>query len=360
MSDSVELIRELSNVDGVPGFEREVRAKMRGYLEPLSEEIMQDRLGGIVGKKTGDANGPRILVAGHLDEVGWMVTHVTSNGFLKFQALGGWWTHVMVAQRVRIKTSKGDYIGIIGSKAPHALTPEERSKVLQPKDLFIDIGARDKEHVEEMGIRPGDPIIPVSEFFTMADGEIWAGKALDNRSGCALAVEVMRRLQGEQHPNVVYGGATVQEEVGLRGAVTLSNLVSPDIAFAVDVGIAYDTPGFESHPASCKLGDGPLMMIYDASMVPHRGLRDLVFDTAKELGVNIQTDALTGGGTDAGRFHLNGSGVPSIAFGFVLRYIHSHTALMSAKDFEQAAQVLTAVIKKLDRATVDRLIADNA
>jgi putative aminopeptidase FrvX len=355
MDERAKMMQALSEVDGVPGYERDVRLKMEEFLQPISDEILKDRLGSVVGKKTGQADGPRVLVAGHMDEVGWMVTFVTKEGFLRFQPLGGWWPNVMLAQRVRIKGSKGDIVGVIGSKPPHALSPEERNKAVPIKEMFIDIGARSKDEVEEWGIRPGDPITPVAEFFEMRGGEVWAGKALDNRAGCGVAIEVLKALQGVDHPNVVYSGGTVQEEVGTRGALTLANVVQPDIAIAVDVGLAYDTPGFETHDASCNIGDGPLVLLFDLSMIPHAGLRHLVFDTAKEIGINVQVDALAGGGTDAAKFHLNNIGCPSIAIGFATRYIHSHTALLSRKDFEQAAELITALIKKLDRKTVDAL-----
>lgn len=355
MDQTAKMMKELSEVNGVPGYERDARLKVEEYLHPVSEELLKDRLGSVVGKKTGQADGPRILIAGHLDEVGWMVTYVTENGFLRFQSLGGWWSQVMLAQRVAIKGNKGDIVGVIGSKPPHALSPEERNKALQISDMFIDIGARSREEVEEMGIRPGDMITPVSEFFEMRNGELWAGKALDNRAGCGVAIEVLRKLQGENHPNVVFSGGTVQEEIGTRGAGTLANVVKPDISIAVDVGLAYDTPGFDNHQGSCNIGDGPLVLLYDVSMVPHPGLRHLVFDTAKELGIHIQTDALTGGGTDAAKFHINNTGCPSIAIGFATRYIHSHTAILSRKDFEQVVELITGVIKKLDAKTVEEL-----
>lgn len=355
MSELVKLIKELSELEGVPGFEHEVRANMEKHLTPLSNEIVKDRLGSIVGKKTGEENGPRILLAGHLDEIGWMVTQITDKGYIRFQQLGGWWPHVLPAHRVKVKTRKGDYIGVIGSKAPHVLAPEEISKVMKMKDMFIDVGARDKEDAEKMGIRPGDAIVPVSEFFTMRDGELWAGKALDNRAGCAVAIEVLKRLQKENHPNVVFSGATVMEEVGTRGAATLANVVKPDISFAVDVGLAYDTPGAEA-AGTAKAGEGPLLFIFDAMMIPHVGLRNLVMDTAEELGIKYQTDALPGGGTDAAKFHLNGNGCPSLAIGFAVRYIHTHTAVMARKDFEQVVDLLVAVIKKLDKQTVEQLV----
>ncbi|MDA8353008.1 MAG: M42 family metallopeptidase [Firmicutes bacterium] len=355
MERLTDLMKELTELDGVPGQEKEVHDKMKGMLQPLSDDILKDRLGSVVGKKTGQAGGPKILLAGHLDEIGFMVTHITDKGFLRFQQLGGWWPHNVLSQRVRVHTRKGAYTGIIGSKAPHVLTREEAGKVLKLKQMFIDVGAKDREDAERMGIRPGDWITPVSDFFTMREGELWAGKALDNRAGCALALEVLRRLQGEEHPNVVYAGATVQEEVGLRGAQTVANLVQPDVAFALDVGIAYDTPGFESHPGTCEVGGGPLVLLLDATMVPHTGLRDLVLDTAEEKGISLQYDALMGGGTDGGKFHLHGIGCPTLVVGFPTRYVHSHNSVMSKRDFEQAADLLTAVVKKLDGKTVEEL-----
>ncbi|QYR19429.1 M42 family metallopeptidase [Paenibacillus sp. sptzw28] len=355
MDAMTQMMKQLTETDGVPGHEREVRTVMQEYLQPLSDEIVKDRLGGVLGKKTGRADGPKVLLAGHLDEIGFMVTQITPKGFLRFHQLGGWWPHNVLSQRVKVKTRKGEYIGIIGSKAPHILKKEEREKVMELKDLYIDIGAKDEEDAKEMGVRPGDWIVPVSEFTTMRGGELWVGKALDNRAGCALAVEVLKRLQNGEHPNIVYAGATVQEEVGLRGAGTVANLVEPDIAFALDVGIAYDTPGNESQHMACNVGDGPLVLLFDASMVPHTGLRDLVMDTAEENGIKVQVDALSGGGTDAGKFHTSGIGCPSLVVGFATRYIHSHNAIMSKSDFDQAAALLTAVIKKLDRDKVNEL-----
>lgn len=356
MDDTTKLIKELTEVDGVPGHEREVRKKMEQLLEPLSEQLLKDKLGGVLGKKAGAQNGPKILLAGHLDEIGFMVTHITSKGYLRFIQLGGWWPHNILSQRVKVKTRKGEHLGIIGSKPPHALEKEEREKVMKLKDLYIDIGAKDEADAKAMGVRPGDWIVPASDFTTMRDGELWVAKALDNRAGCALAVEVLNRLQNTEHPNVVYAGATVQEEVGSRGAGTVAQLVDPDIAFALDVGIAYDTPGNESYPMTCNVGDGPLVMLFDATMIPHTGLRDLVMDTAEEIGINVQVDALAGGGTDAAKFHTNGIGCPSLVVGFATRYIHSHNSIMAKKDFEQAAELLVAVIKKLDRETVAALL----
>lgn len=349
MDEITRMMKKFTETDGAPGFEGHVRDKMVEYLQPLTEEIVRDRLGSVLGKKTGDATGPKVLLAGHLDEIGFLVTAITPKGFLRFQQLGGWWPHSVLSQRMKVKTRKGDYLGIVGSKPPHILDSAEREKVIPLKNMYIDIGAKDAEDAKAMGVRPGDWIVPVSEFTTMRNDELWVGKALDNRAGCALAVEVLNRLQRDSHPNVIYAGATVQEEVGLRGAVTAANAVQPDIAFALDVGVAYDTPGNESQPITSNIGDGPLVFLYDATMIPHVGLRDLVLDTAEQLGIPVQMDVMPGGGTDGGKFHIGGIGCPTLSFGFPVRYIHSHNGVMSRQDFVQAAELLTAVIKKLDR-----------
>ncbi|MFB5265881.1 M42 family metallopeptidase [Paenibacillus enshidis] len=353
MDEMTRMMKELTETDGVSGFEGNVKDKMLEYLQPLTEEIVKDRLGSVLGKKTGDATGPKVLLAGHLDEIGFLVTAITPKGFLRFQQLGGWWPHSVLSQRVKVKTRKGDYIGIVGSKPPHILDKAERDKVVPLKNMYIDIGAKDAEDAKAMGVRPGDWIVPVSEFMTMRNDELWVGKALDNRAGCALAVEVLKRLQNDSHPNIIYAGATVQEEVGLRGAVTVANAVQPDIAFALDVGVAYDTPGNESQHTVSNIGEGPLVLLFDASMIPHTGLRDLVMDTAEELSIPVQVDVMPGGGTDGGRFHISGIGCPTLSVGFPVRYIHSHNGVMSKQDFDQAAALLTAVIKKLDRDKVN-------
>jgi putative aminopeptidase FrvX len=287
------------------------------------------------------------------------VTAVTDKGFLRFNPIGGWWPHVVLGQRVRIHTVSGNsYVGIVGSKPPHILSAEDRKKVLELKDMFIDVGAASKDEIEQIGIHEGDQVAPVSEFMTMRDGALFVGKAIDNRAGCAAVVEVLKRLQGQNHPNIVYAGATVQEEVGCRGAQTLANLVKPDVAFVLDVGIAYDTPGLSDNPTTCNMGEGPLMLIYDATMIPHAGLRKLVIETAKKLGIHLQVDALNGGGTDGARIHLSDIGCPTIALGFATRYIHSHTAILSRKDFEDVVTLVTALVQKLDKELVQSLHDD--
>ncbi|MCF8565376.1 M42 family metallopeptidase [Alicyclobacillus tolerans] len=349
------MIKALSEAYGVPGQEQQVRKLYQTYLEPVSEGLERDNFGSIAGVKTGDANGPKVLIAGHLDEIGMMVTYITDEGFIKFQTLGGWWSQVMLSQRVVIQTRKGEVIGVIGSKPPHVLPAEERNKVVKTQDMFIDIGVQDKAEAEEAGIRPGDAIVPWSPFTPLANGKYFMGKALDNRLGCATAVEVLRELQSIHHPNIVYAGATTQEEVGLRGAQTLVNHIKPDIAIALDVGIAGDTPGMTKTDALSRCGDGPIVVIYDAATVPNPRLRDFILDTAQGAGIPVQVEVIPGGGTDAGRFQFQGSGVPSVSIGYATRYIHSHAAVYHQDDFDNGVRLLVEVIKHLDRTMLEEI-----
>jgi endoglucanase len=354
MDDTLKMMQELTEAPGISGFEEPVRRVMRRYMEPLSE-ILTDNLGSIVGRKVGQEGGPKILLAGHMDEIGFMVTRITDEGYLKFQTIGGWWDQVMLAQRVEIHTRQGPVIGVIGSKPPHILSPDERKKVYEKKDMFIDVGASSREEVQSFGIRPGDPVVPVCPFTVMRNPKLLMTKAWDNRFGCALAIEVMRRLKGQSHPNVLYAVGNVQEEVGLRGAATTTNLIEPDIGFALDTGIAGDTPGIGPDEAEGKLGKGPVILLYDSSMIPHTGLRDLVIDTAEAQSVPYQFDKVAGGGTDAGRIHIFGAGVPSLVIGVPVRYIHTNAAIMHRDDFDNAVKLLVAVVKQLDAETVRQL-----
>lgn len=355
MDEVLTMLKDLTDANGIPGNEREAREVMHKYIAPFADEVEQDGLGSLIAKKVGDANGPKIMVAGHLDEIGFMVTSIDEKGFVKFQPVGGWWEQVMLAQRVTIMTRNGDVPGVIGSKPPHILPPEARKKPVDKKDMFIDIGASSREEAEEFGVRPGDSIVPVCEFTVMKNEKMLMAKAWDNRIGCAIAIEVLRRLKGEQHPNVVYGVGTVQEEVGLRGAKTSAAHIQPDIGFGVDVGIAGDTPGVTEKDALAKMGKGPQILIYDASMIGHKGLRDFVTDTADANEIPYQFDLVAAGGTDSGAIHITANGVPSLSITIATRYIHTHAAILHRDDFENAVKLIVEVIKKLDRKTVNEI-----
>lgn len=351
MNDStLDLIRELTEAPGVSGNEGPARKIMKKHIELYAEELYEDNLGSLIARK--GKKGPKILLAGHLDEVGFMVTRITDNGYIKFQTLGGWWEQVMLAQRVTIYTRKGEVQGVVGSKPPHILKPEDRKKPIDMKEIYIDIGAKNKEEAENFGVRPGDSIIPDSKFTLMNNSDLILAKALDNRLGCAAVVEIFKHFENEEHNNVLYGVGTVQEEIGLRGAQTSVFTIKPDIAFAIDVSMAGDTPGISPDDSNSKLGEGPQIMLYDSSMVPHTGLRDFVIKVAEEENIPFQYGTLEFGGTDAGRFHIYGNGVPSLYIGIPTRYIHTHSGIFHRKDFENAVNLLVKIIKRLDNNAV--------
>ena len=349
MDRTQEFLKELVEAHGVPGFEEDVAKVMAKRLKGIGP-ITRDRLGSFICEKVGEPKGPKVMLAGHLDEVGFLVKSVSKEGFVRFLGLGGWWGHVVLGQRLIIKTRKGDVLGVVGSKPPHELRDEDRKKVIELKDMYIDVGASsDWDVKKKLDIRPGDPIVPDSHFAVMANPNLLLAKAWDNRIGCAMAAEVAARLKGEKHPNVLYAVATVQEEVGLRGAKTSAFRIRPDVAIALDVGIAHDTPGTEGEE---KLGGGPLIVIYDATVIPNPRLRDLVIDTAAKLRMPLQFEAVERGGTDAGRIHMSGDGVPSLSMGIAARYIHSHVSIIDRRDFDKTVQLLVAVVKRLDAKTV--------
>ena len=346
MDETVEFLKALTEAHGVPGYESEVRALLREYLEPLGT-VTQDKLGSLICCQDGD--GPRVMIAGHMDEIGFMVRYVTDEGFLKFLQLGGWWDQVLLGQRVVIKTHKGDVIGVIGAKPPHLLDAEERDKVVKKKDMFIDIGATSQEEVAAAGVRVGDPVVPDSNFAVLANSQTYLSKAFDNRIGCAVVVDVLRGLDnGNGRPNELYGVATVMEEVGVRGATTSVRAVNPDVAIILESDIAGDVPGIKDEECNVRLGGGPSVLVFDARMIPNLKLRDLIIDTAAELGISLQFNAMQGGATDGAAIHLHETGVPTVVVGVPARHIHSHGAIIHRKDYDDTVRLISAVVARLD------------
>jgi putative aminopeptidase FrvX len=355
--DSTEkLFQELTEVAGVPGYEGEARAAIRRHLEPVAR-IEHDKLGSIIGVKRGSADAPRVMLAGHMDEVGFMVSLITDDGFIRFVPLGGWWSQVMLGQRVVVKTSAGDVPGVLGAKPPHLMDAEEAKKLVDKKDMYIDIGATSKDEVKACGVRLGDPVIPICPFTVMAPGKTYLGKAWDDRLGCALFIQTFERLQGQAHPNTLYGVGTVQEEVGTRGAKTSVHNINPDVAIILEVDIAGDVPGIKPEESAIKLGKGPSLLLYDARMIPNLRLRDLVIATAEENEIPLQFSTMRGGATDGGIIHMHNEGVPTVVLGVPTRHIHSHAGILHRKDYDHALDLLVKLILRLDQVTVDGLTA---
>lgn len=353
---NLDIIENYVNAAAPSGFEEQAFHVMYDHLNGHADSIIKDNLGSLIASKKGTSEGPKILLAGHLDEIGFLVTHIDVNGYIYFQTLGGWWSQVMLAQQVDVVNSKNiRYTGVIGAKPPHMLTQEERNKTVEISTMFIDLGVSNKDEVLALGIKPGDFVVPKCQFQTMSNEKYLLAKAFDNRIGCYIASEVMIRLKNEKHDNILYTVGNVQEEVGLRGAKTTVNVVKPDLGFSVDVGIATDMPGLENIKVKGELGKGPLITIFDASMIAHRGLRDFVIDVADENNIPFQYASLAGGGTDAGAIHTALEGVPSLSIAIATRYIHSNVSIVHYDDVEYCIELLINIVKKVNNDNLNEI-----
>lgn len=287
-----------------------------------------------------------------MDEVGFMVTQITKNGMLRFQTLGGWWSQVLLAQRVQVMTKNGPVIGVVGSIPPHLLSDAQRTKPMDIKNMLIDIGADSYEDAIEIGVKPGQQIVPICPFTPMANEKKIMAKAWDNRYGCGLAIELLKELKDETLPNTLYSGATVQEEVGLRGAQTAANMIQPDIFYALDASPANDASGDKTQFG--QLGKGALLRIYDRTMVTHRGMREFILDTAETHNIPYQY-FISQGGTDAGRVHTSNSGIPSAVIGVCARYIHTHASILHVDDYAAAKELITKLVRATDKTTLETI-----
>lgn len=363
--NALKFLRILCDSFGPSGFEREATRIVKNYVKDFTD-VSNDKLGSLLFKKQGTAQEPVILVPGHVDEVGFVVSGINKEGFLSFNTIGGWFDQVLLGQRVKVRTKDGTLLhGVIAATPPHLLPPNERDKVVKKEKMFIDIGCSNEQEAKKLGVRIGDPVVPDSAFSTMQKTvfeekeekgimTLAVGKGFDDRIGTFIAVEAVRRLHQDtiKHPNTVIGAATVQEEVGLRGARTAAHLVKPDVCLTLEVDISGDVPGIEPHKAPSKMGKGPTILTYDSSMIPNQTLKELVIETAEQAKIPYQLSQIARGGTDAGIIHMSNAGCPAIVLGVATRHIHSHVGILSLEDVEYCIQLVIEVIKRLDLKTV--------
>lgn len=353
----LKMMEDFCQADGPSGAEKEATRVMKSYLEGYCDEISYDTLGSIIGLKKGSGNGPKLMLAGHIDEIGFTVKKIEDNGFLRVNSLGGWWPHVLLAQPLVITTKSGSKInGLIGCQAPHGMSAKVRDKVMELKDMFVDLGVSSNKEVAELGIEIGDYITPKSEFVVMNNPNYIMAKAWDDRVGALIATEVVRNLKGIDHECDVYAVGSVQEEVGLRGAKTTAYVVDPDVAIALDVTIADDYPGGDNN---CKEGAGVTLSVQDGSVLGHRGLLNYLKGLCEELELTYQYDMLTAGGTDSGEIHKARSGVVTVTISIPARYIHSHRGIIHRKDYCDTVSLITEFAKRLDSKILQDLLQSN-
>lgn len=350
---TLNLLRDLTEAAGPPGFEEPVRKIMVEQMRPLADTITYDGLGSVIA--TQGKSGPRIMIAAHMDELGGMVRRTTPDGYITMQMLGGWLDQALIGQRWIIIGSKGPVRAVTGVRDIHVVAPDERTKVFPRDSVFLDVGAANAAEVAAMGVSPGDPVVPDAPFVVLNGTQNYMGKAWDDRIGCAVMIEAMRRLKGSNHPNQLFFVATVQEEIGLRGAEASSALVRPDIGFAIEAGVVGDVPGARPEESQVSLGAGPGMFLYDSSALPNRKLVALVKDTARAKNIPLQLDLVQGYGDDSAEIQRSNGGVPTVNLVVPTRYTHVHTGIINRRDFEQMVDLMVALLQRLDANTVKEL-----
>jgi putative aminopeptidase FrvX len=344
------LLRDLSNAPGPSGFEDAVRAIMLPQMKSLADDVRFDGLGSIIARQGG--SGPRIMLDAHMDELGGLLRRVTPDGFVSMQMLGGWLDQALAGQRWVIIGSKGPVHAVSSIRDIHLATTEERGALIKRDQVFLDVGARSPAEVAALGIAPGDPIVPDSSFQDMNGTGNYAGKAWDDRVGCAVLLMAMERLKSTGHPNQIYFVATVQEEIGLRGARAATAIVKPDIGIAIEGGVTGDAGGAHPDESQVKLGAGPGVFLYDSSALPNRKLIALLRKVAASQNLPLQMDLVQGYGDDSAEMQTVGGGSPTVNIVVPARYTHVHTGIINRRDFDQTVDLVVALLRRLDASTV--------
>ncbi len=350
---TVQLLQRLSEAPGPPGAEEPVRAIMVPEMKANSTSLRYDGMGSVIAQQ--GTSGPRIMVDAHMDELGGMVRRVTPNGFLTMQMLGGWLDQALVDQRWLVLGSKGVVHAVTGIRDIHVVPADERTRVYPRDSLMLDIGAKNAAEAAAMGVEPGDPVVPDSPFAVMNGSGNYLGKAWDDRIGCAVLLEAMRRTMHGVHPNQIFYVATTQEEIGLRGARTAAQVVKPDVGIALEGGIVGDTPGSHPEETQAKLGGGPGLFLFDSSALANRKMVAAVKRTAAEKNIPLQLDLVQGYGDDSAEIQLSNGGVPTVNIVVPVRYTHAHNGIVNRQDFDRTVELVVALLEKLDQTTVTAL-----
>tara|TARA_B100000700_G_C15028858_1_gene849561 strand:- start:803 stop:1891 length:1089 start_codon:yes stop_codon:yes gene_type:complete len=352
-SDLIPLLEELSNVGGPSGFEDPVRKIVERELADLVDFQTTDGLGSSISVLSAPQSDTKVLLSAHMDELGLMIKRITPEGYLKFHPLGGWLAQAVIGQRWMVRTRSGDIPAITGIKTVHVMDQNERSQVFKMEQMFLDIGAESADDaINRLGVRPGDPVYPDTKFVKFAGGNRLIGKAWDDRVGVAIMIEVLKQLKDRRLGVSVIGAATVQEEVGLRGAQTAGFVADADIAINLESGVAADYPGITLDEAQEELGAGPSIFFHDSSMLPNTRFRDFVVSIAERESIPIQFNVLSGYGQDGSAVQRTRAGVPVVNIAVPTRYLHSHQGVVDIRDIAECVRLVTKVVTELTETVI--------
>lgn len=356
---TMKLLKELTDANAPPGFEGPVRTILRREWQGLVKDVRTDGMGNLLGTLPGSAESPRVLLMAHMDEVGFMVRYIDPNGFVYFHPIGGYIDQSVLTQRLTIMTPKGPVVGYTGMKSTHIVPAEERNSMVQLADMFIDIGVKSREEAEKLGVRPGLPIAYRTQFEILNGGtNRYLAKAWDDRVGCAIITQALQQLQTLPHPNLLQIAATVQEEIGSRGAAVIYNTFRPDIVINLEIGIASDFPLRTSPRMSQEsLGRGPTVFVFQGDMIPNNKYVEWITQLAKAENIPIQYTAVTSYGQDGSALQRAGTGIPSVNIGVSTRYGHSQSGVIDRADYDATLKLVVKMIQRLSAAEV-KTIAD--
>jgi putative aminopeptidase FrvX len=347
----LDLMLKLDAVRGISGYEEDVAELMHAELAPLSDEQAGDPLGNRYFTRRGAEGAPVLMLCAHMDELGFLVQHVEDEGFVRLAAVGHHDDRMLTDQVLEVMGADGPVIGVVGTKPAHIVTAEERGKAIPLREMFVDLGTASRAETEELGVRVGDPVTFARVGMPLNGTRVFTGRAVDDRAGCAVMIETMRRLAERDVAATVVAVASVQEELGLRGAGPAAYRVKPDVAIALDVTLAGDTPATEFRQLPIRLGGGPAIKYFDwgppyGSSVPRRLTRRLE-ESAERAGVPFQREVLVGGATDAGSIALAGAGTLTGCVSIPSRHIHSAVGVVHLGDMEQSVDLLVAFAELL-------------
>ncbi len=343
----LQLFKELTELRGVSGQEKEINAYLTKKYEELGLEIVRDNLGSLFAyKPSKKPNAKKVMIAGHMDEVGLIVVKINPNSLLKADPVGGLNSETLLAHRIHVQTTSGTWLpGAIDAIPPHLQTAADRDSVTPIKNMLFDFGFRSEEEARLAGIKEGSQIVVDGEFVSLNNGQRILGKAFDNRYGLVLGLDLLEHLQDVELDVDLYVGGTVQEEVGLRGAETASYLIDPDLAIVLDCSPARDSSGDTSQLG--QLGDGVLIRYFDRGMIAFKELLDYQMEAADKTGVKYQYFD-SPGGTDAGAIHKKYSGIRTLTHCIVARNIHTCSSVIDIDDYIAARETLIYMIENLD------------
>ncbi len=351
----IEEIRKLASIDAPSGFEAPLRDYLAGEMKRYVQEVKIDRFGNLIAvKPSRSKDSAKILLAAHMDEIGFIVRDIDENGFIAFNELGSWSDQAVLGMQVKILGEKRIVLGVVGTKPPHIMMEEERGKLVKIEEMFIDTGLT-KLELEEAGVRIGSPIVPFSNFHVINERRIM-GKAFDNRIGCTVLLETARRLAGEELNSEVYFIFTAQEEVGLRGAKTAIHEIEVDAAFVFECTVAGDVPNVARKDSPSELGKGAAITVMDRSLITQPKLLNYVFSLAKAQGIKYQIKKPPAGRTDAGEIHLAKAGIPTVVISAPCRYIHSSASIADLEDIESTIALAMAILRDF---SMERLWYEN-